>query len=182
MSVACGTKVFEVCLKVPTWASASQEEFLKDVMQFLILRGHSRLVPQCGLAEFPDVILNGKLLNLFNLYREGWFSCWHWHHLERTSFLKDAKSHAQLNPMAYIPVEDFGVAISQNATRSWCERHYMTTVGYQYVSVSCVAYSVCDVVSAKLARQAEAVCNASPVELQFLSQRRRSMTVLIERV
>lgn len=47
-----------------------QEEFLKDVMQFLILRGHNRLIPQGGLAEFPDAILNAKRLDLFNLYRE----------------------------------------------------------------------------------------------------------------
>ena len=47
-----------------------QEEFLKDVMQFLILRGHTRLIPQGGLAEFPDAILNAKRLDLFNLYRE----------------------------------------------------------------------------------------------------------------
>ncbi|MBA0864786.1 hypothetical protein Goshw_006118, partial [Gossypium schwendimanii] len=47
-----------------------QEEFLRDVMQFLIVRGHTRLVPQGGLAEFPDAILNAKRLDLFNLYRE----------------------------------------------------------------------------------------------------------------
>ena len=39
-------------------------------MQFLILRGHTRLVPQGGLAEFPDAILNAKRLDLYNLYRE----------------------------------------------------------------------------------------------------------------
>lgn len=39
-------------------------------MQFLILRGHNRLIPQGGLAEFPDAILNAKRLDLFNLYRE----------------------------------------------------------------------------------------------------------------
>lgn len=39
-------------------------------MQFLILRGHTRLIPQGGLAEFPDAILNAKRLDLFNLYRE----------------------------------------------------------------------------------------------------------------
>ncbi|XP_061361267.1 AT-rich interactive domain-containing protein 4 [Gastrolobium bilobum] len=48
----------------------SEEEFLRDVMQFLILRGHTRLIPQGGLAEFPDAILNAKRLDLFNLYRE----------------------------------------------------------------------------------------------------------------
>ncbi|TYH69238.1 hypothetical protein ES332_D05G041600v1 [Gossypium tomentosum] len=48
----------------------SEEEFLRDVMQFLIVRGHTRLVPQGGLAEFPDAILNAKRLDLFNLYRE----------------------------------------------------------------------------------------------------------------
>lgn len=48
----------------------SEEEFLKDVMQFLVLRGHTRLIPQGGLAEFPDAVLNAKRLDLFNLYRE----------------------------------------------------------------------------------------------------------------
>lgn len=53
-----------------------QEEFLKDVMQFLMLRGHTRLIPQSGLAEFPDAILNGKRLDLYNLYKE--VSSWSW--------------------------------------------------------------------------------------------------------
>ncbi|WVZ19108.1 hypothetical protein V8G54_006430 [Vigna mungo] len=48
----------------------SEEDFLRDVMQFLILRGHNRLIPPGGLAEFPDAILNAKRLDLFNLYRE----------------------------------------------------------------------------------------------------------------
>ncbi|WJX24541.1 AT-rich interactive domain-containing protein 4, variant 2 [Trifolium repens] len=48
----------------------SEEEFLKDVMQFLVLRGHTRLIPQGGFAEFPDAVLNAKRLDLFNLYRE----------------------------------------------------------------------------------------------------------------
>lgn len=48
----------------------SEDEFLKDVMQFLILRGHNRLIPQGGLAEFPDAILNATRLDLYNLYRE----------------------------------------------------------------------------------------------------------------
>lgn len=39
-------------------------------MEFLILRGHNRLIPQGGLAEFPDAILNAKRLDLYNLYRE----------------------------------------------------------------------------------------------------------------
>nr|AWT58109.1 AT-rich interactive domain protein [Aeluropus littoralis] len=42
----------------------------KDVMQFLIQRGHNRLVPHGGLAEFPDAILNAKRLDLYNLYKE----------------------------------------------------------------------------------------------------------------
>ena len=48
-------------------------------MQFLILRGHTRLIPQGGLAEFPDAILNGKRLDLYNLYKEVssfYFSGW----------------------------------------------------------------------------------------------------------
>ncbi|KAK4269017.1 hypothetical protein QN277_022226 [Acacia crassicarpa] len=47
-----------------------EEEFLKDVMEFLMLRGHSRLIPQGGFSEFPDAILNGKRLDLYNLYKE----------------------------------------------------------------------------------------------------------------
>ncbi|URD93737.1 Phosphatidylinositol-4-phosphate 5-Kinase [Musa troglodytarum] len=54
----------------PSIQVCSEEEFLKDVMQFLILRGHSRLVPQGGISEFPDAILNAKRLDLYNLYRE----------------------------------------------------------------------------------------------------------------
>ncbi|WJZ94212.1 hypothetical protein VitviT2T_013089 [Vitis vinifera] len=57
----CGRSPIRVC---------SEEEFLKDVMQFLNLRGHTRLIPQGGLAEFPDAILNAKRLDLYNLYRE----------------------------------------------------------------------------------------------------------------
>ncbi|GAB4841934.1 AT-rich interactive domain-containing protein 4 [Ancistrocladus abbreviatus] len=57
----CGRVPIQLC---------SEEEFLKDVMQFLILRGHTRLITQGGLAEFPDAILNSKRLDLYNLYRE----------------------------------------------------------------------------------------------------------------
>ncbi|KAL5232406.1 hypothetical protein ABZP36_031182 [Zizania latifolia] len=48
----------------------SEEDFLKDVMQFLLQRGHTRLVPQGGLAEFPEAVLNAKRLDLYNLYKE----------------------------------------------------------------------------------------------------------------
>ncbi|EEC84628.1 hypothetical protein OsI_31490 [Oryza sativa Indica Group] len=48
----------------------SEEDFLKDVMQFLIQRGHNRLVPHGGLAEFPEAVLNAKRLDLYNLYKE----------------------------------------------------------------------------------------------------------------
>ncbi|CAH8354151.1 unnamed protein product [Eruca vesicaria subsp. sativa] len=57
----CGRAHIQIC---------SEEEFLSDVMQFLVIRGHSRLVPPGGLAEFPDAVLNSKRLDLFNLYRE----------------------------------------------------------------------------------------------------------------
>lgn len=57
------------CGRAPIQACA-EEDFLRDVMQFLLLRGHHRLVPQGGLSEFPDAILNAKRLDLFNLYRE----------------------------------------------------------------------------------------------------------------
>lgn len=57
------------CARPPIQA-CSEEEFLRDVMEFLILRGHHRLVPQGGISEFPDAILNAKRLDLYNLYRE----------------------------------------------------------------------------------------------------------------
>ncbi|KAI4329032.1 hypothetical protein L6164_021339 [Bauhinia variegata] len=57
----CGRGSMQTC---------SEEEFLKDVMEFLIIRGHSRLIPQGGIAEFPDAVLNGKQLDLYNLYKE----------------------------------------------------------------------------------------------------------------
>jgi len=39
-------------------------------MQFLVSRGHGRLIPQTGIDSFPNVVLNGKRLDLYNLYRE----------------------------------------------------------------------------------------------------------------
>ncbi|GMH03839.1 hypothetical protein Nepgr_005678 [Nepenthes gracilis] len=57
----CGRAPIQIC---------SEEKFLEDVMQFLLLRGHTRLIPQGGLAEFPDAVLNSKKLDLYNLYRE----------------------------------------------------------------------------------------------------------------
>ncbi|KAF8769423.1 hypothetical protein HU200_006452 [Digitaria exilis] len=57
------------CDRLPI-SICSEEDFLKDVMQFLLQRGHTRLVPQGGLAEFPDAVLNTKRLDLYNLYKE----------------------------------------------------------------------------------------------------------------
>lgn len=57
------------CDRLPIQA-CSEEDFLKDVMQFLLQRGHNRLVPHGGLAEFPEAILNAKRLDLYNLYKE----------------------------------------------------------------------------------------------------------------
>ncbi|XP_020583265.1 AT-rich interactive domain-containing protein 4-like isoform X2 [Phalaenopsis equestris] len=48
----------------------SEEEFLKDLVKFLILRGHQRLVPPGGLSDFPGAVLNAKRLDLFCLYKE----------------------------------------------------------------------------------------------------------------
>jgi hypothetical protein len=47
-----------------------QEEFKKDVMQFLISRGHGRLVPSTETEMFPEAVLNGKRLDVYNLYKE----------------------------------------------------------------------------------------------------------------
>ncbi|URD82290.1 ARID BRIGHT DNA-binding domain-containing protein [Musa troglodytarum] len=57
----CNRSSIQVC---------SEVEFLEDVMQFLVLRGHNRLVPQGGISKFPDAVLNSKRLDLFNLYRQ----------------------------------------------------------------------------------------------------------------
>ncbi|KAJ7524785.1 hypothetical protein O6H91_17G021500 [Diphasiastrum complanatum] len=51
-------------------SECSEADFLQDVMQFLMSRGHSRLIPPTGLEVFPDAVLNGKRLDLYNLYRE----------------------------------------------------------------------------------------------------------------
>ncbi|KAJ7552209.1 hypothetical protein O6H91_06G046200 [Diphasiastrum complanatum] len=45
-------------------------ECSEDVMQFLSSRGHGRLIPPMGVETFPDAVLNGKRLDLYNLYRE----------------------------------------------------------------------------------------------------------------
>lgn len=47
-----------------------QEEFLADLVSFLESRGHGRLIPPAGVDAFPEVVLNGKRLDLYNLYRE----------------------------------------------------------------------------------------------------------------
>jgi hypothetical protein len=47
-----------------------QDEFLQDLVSFLESRGHNRLVPPAGLDAFPEVVLNGKRLDLYNLYKE----------------------------------------------------------------------------------------------------------------
>lgn len=39
-------------------------------MHFLTVRGHARLIPPGGLAEFPEAVLNAKRLDLYNLYKE----------------------------------------------------------------------------------------------------------------
>jgi hypothetical protein len=48
----------------------NQEEFLADLVNFLESRGHGRLIPPAGVDAFPEVVLNGKRLDLYNLYRE----------------------------------------------------------------------------------------------------------------
>ncbi|GLJ54441.1 hypothetical protein SUGI_1169280 [Cryptomeria japonica] len=48
----------------------SEVEFLEDLTQFLVSRGHGRLIPLTGIDQFPNVVLNGKRLDLYNLYRE----------------------------------------------------------------------------------------------------------------
>ncbi|KAH9321957.1 hypothetical protein KI387_016596, partial [Taxus chinensis] len=48
----------------------SEGDFLEDLTQFLVSRGHGRLIPLTGIDQFPNVVLNGKRLDLYNLYRE----------------------------------------------------------------------------------------------------------------
>ena len=44
----------------------SEEDLLKDVMQFLLQSGQIRLVPLGGPTELPDAVLNSKRLDLYN--------------------------------------------------------------------------------------------------------------------
>ncbi|CAM6096760.1 unnamed protein product [Calypogeia fissa] len=48
----------------------AEEDFLSDLIKFLVSRGHGRLIPPAGAEAFPEVVLNGKRLDLYNLYRE----------------------------------------------------------------------------------------------------------------
>ena len=52
------------------FSGMEQEEFKKDVMQFLVSRGHGRLAASTDVETFPDAVLNGKRLDLYNLYKE----------------------------------------------------------------------------------------------------------------
>lgn len=54
----------------PPMEDCGEDEFLQDLVLFLEARGHSRLVPPTGLDAFPEVVLNGKRLDLYNLYKE----------------------------------------------------------------------------------------------------------------
>ena len=58
------------------FSGVKQEEFKKDVMQFLISRGHGRLAASADVETFPDAVLNGKRLDLYNLYKEVCLSLW----------------------------------------------------------------------------------------------------------
>lgn len=54
----------------PHMEQCTEEEFLADLVNFLESRGHGRLIPPAGVDAFPEVVLNGKRLDLYNLYRE----------------------------------------------------------------------------------------------------------------
>lgn len=54
----------------PPMEECTEDEFLQDLVNFLESRGHNRLVPPAGLEAFPEVVLNGKRLDLYNLYKE----------------------------------------------------------------------------------------------------------------
>lgn len=41
-----------------------------DLIQFLISRGHGKHVPPGGPDQFPEAVLNGGKLDLYNLYKE----------------------------------------------------------------------------------------------------------------
>lgn len=56
--------------KRPHMERCTEEEFLADLVSFLESRGHGRLIPPAGVDAFPEVVLNGKRLDLYNLYRE----------------------------------------------------------------------------------------------------------------
>jgi hypothetical protein len=41
-------------------------------MEFLVSRGHGRLVISTDIETFPEAVLNGKRLDIYNLYKEVW--------------------------------------------------------------------------------------------------------------
>ncbi|KAG0576309.1 hypothetical protein KC19_5G070800 [Ceratodon purpureus] len=58
------------CCNRPHMEQCTEEEFLPDLISFLETRGHGRLIPPAGADAFPEVVLNGKRLDLYNLYKE----------------------------------------------------------------------------------------------------------------
>jgi hypothetical protein len=58
------------CCNRPPMVQCKEEEFLPDLISFLETRGHGRLIPPAGVDAFPEVVLNGKRLDLYNLYKE----------------------------------------------------------------------------------------------------------------
>ena len=69
----CNITIFQFIFRAVCFTFVSgmkQEEFKKDIMQFLISRGHGRLVPSTDVETFPDAVLNGKRLDVYNLYKE----------------------------------------------------------------------------------------------------------------
>ncbi|KAF8388676.1 hypothetical protein HHK36_025356 [Tetracentron sinense] len=145
----CGRSPIQVC---------SEEEFLRDVMQFLILRGHTRLIPQGGLAEFPEAILNAKRLDLYNLYREvvsrGGFHVGNGINWKGQVFSK-MRNHTMTNRMTLL---DFIVCVVNSAAGDWvncgicgewahfgCDRRqglgafkdYAKTDGLEYICPHC---------------------------------------------
>lgn len=108
-------------------------------MEFLILRGHNRLIPQGGLTEFPDAILNGKRLDLYNLYKEvSYWNCVLWEWL--CFFFLHIFLSQIVGLFRWLPGEDFMLAMASTGRDKSFQRCAITPQPIEWLYVLCLGY------------------------------------------
>lgn len=111
-------------------------------MEFLILRGHTRLIPQGGLSEFPDAILNGKRLDLYNLYKEvcQWSSVL-WEILWMSFYVDFVSKFVGF--LRWLQGEDFMSAMASTGRDKYFRRWEITHLQIEWLYVIWLMYIPC---------------------------------------